>query len=432
MQHTNNKAFTLVELIVTISIIVILGTISFLSYSHVSSSARDSQRISNVSIITKGIDVSLASGKGINTSDAGIGENIVIFGSGGKSFTGYYGKVGKKFLSSINVLGKDIQEEAPKEYEYTYIPDNHYYQIKTLLENPQSTVFFVPHLMPEAFAESTQQYVYLKGNLPSNSLLTGYIQGLIPQDFSGAVDENNDGIKEVSGTASVLKNNDIITVIPPIAPPGALPIASFSCSSSQPVITGATPIFSAGTASISDQSWEYDYSQTKACSWTCPIGYNKGVGDSCVTAQIAYWNGTVDTNWFNAANWSGSILPGLSSDIVINDTIASRQPIIDLSLGAVTFASLTLGTGATPLILTTYGSSVSGLVVTKFMTIGSNGTLTHVANSTTKTHTLTLKVQGNLTIESGGKIDVSGKGYVGAVATAACTKVDASPAVGGG
>ncbi|MFK7780612.1 MAG: prepilin-type N-terminal cleavage/methylation domain-containing protein, partial [Candidatus Gracilibacteria bacterium] len=45
----NKKAFTLVELIVVITILAILGTIAFISLQGYSKSSRDSVRISDVS-----------------------------------------------------------------------------------------------------------------------------------------------------------------------------------------------------------------------------------------------------------------------------------------------------------------------------------------------------------------------------------------------
>ncbi len=49
--------FTLVELIVVITILVILGTIAFVSLSGFSGSARDSSRVSDLSLIGKGLDI---------------------------------------------------------------------------------------------------------------------------------------------------------------------------------------------------------------------------------------------------------------------------------------------------------------------------------------------------------------------------------------
>lgn len=53
----NKKWFTLVELIVVITILAILGTIAFVSFGSYSSSARDSTRISDLSNISKWIEI---------------------------------------------------------------------------------------------------------------------------------------------------------------------------------------------------------------------------------------------------------------------------------------------------------------------------------------------------------------------------------------
>lgn len=51
--------FTLVELIVVITILAILGTIGFLSIGGYSSRARDSSRVADISNITKSLDLSI-------------------------------------------------------------------------------------------------------------------------------------------------------------------------------------------------------------------------------------------------------------------------------------------------------------------------------------------------------------------------------------
>jgi len=78
-QFVFKKAFTLVELIVVITILSILGTISFLSFSGYSKTARDSKRVSNVDMITKGIGVTLAKDGLVNVSETANGiQNIAL------------------------------------------------------------------------------------------------------------------------------------------------------------------------------------------------------------------------------------------------------------------------------------------------------------------------------------------------------------------
>ena len=57
--HLFPKGFTLIELIVVITILAILGTIGFLSVGGYSSKARDSARIGDAAQISKSLDLSI-------------------------------------------------------------------------------------------------------------------------------------------------------------------------------------------------------------------------------------------------------------------------------------------------------------------------------------------------------------------------------------
>jgi prepilin-type N-terminal cleavage/methylation domain-containing protein len=56
-QISNKQAFTLVELIVVITILAILWTIAFISLQWYSSQARDSKRLSDVQNIKKSLEL---------------------------------------------------------------------------------------------------------------------------------------------------------------------------------------------------------------------------------------------------------------------------------------------------------------------------------------------------------------------------------------
>lgn len=59
MQHISKQthAFTLVELIVVITILVILGTIAFVSLGDYAGTARDGSRVSDLANLSKGLDL---------------------------------------------------------------------------------------------------------------------------------------------------------------------------------------------------------------------------------------------------------------------------------------------------------------------------------------------------------------------------------------
>lgn len=57
MRQKNKNAFTLVELIVVVTIIAILGTVGFISYSNYLTTARDSNRISQLTRIADALQV---------------------------------------------------------------------------------------------------------------------------------------------------------------------------------------------------------------------------------------------------------------------------------------------------------------------------------------------------------------------------------------
>lgn len=57
MKKRNLFAFTIVELIVTITILAILGTIGFLSFKGYSKDARNSNRITDMKLIVKSMSL---------------------------------------------------------------------------------------------------------------------------------------------------------------------------------------------------------------------------------------------------------------------------------------------------------------------------------------------------------------------------------------
>ncbi|MDD2907057.1 MAG: type II secretion system protein [Candidatus Gracilibacteria bacterium] len=67
MMKNTKKAFTLVELIVVITILAILGTIAFISLQGYSGEARDSKRLSNVNDLIKKVNIEVSKGTAISS-----------------------------------------------------------------------------------------------------------------------------------------------------------------------------------------------------------------------------------------------------------------------------------------------------------------------------------------------------------------------------
>jgi len=130
-------------------------------------------------------------------------------------------------------------------------------------------------------------------------------------------------------------------------------------------------------------------------------------------AATITWDGSSSTDWATAANWVGDAVPTSTDDVVINGSY-TNAPILNLSAGAVTVNSLSVGSSATSVVTVSNGDiDTKKLIVTGDVTIGASGTLTHTANSSAETHRLSLQVGGNMTIVSGGSISINSKGYTG-------------------
>ncbi len=119
------------------------------------------------------------------------------------------------------------------------------------------------------------------------------------------------------------------------------------------------------------------------------------------------WTGNSGTDWATGGNWAGGV-PGAADDVIIDGGV--NPPTINLS-SAVTIKSLLIGlTTASTLTFQNGDVSTKKLIVTGDAIIGPNGTMTHVANAGTDAHIVNLRIAGNLRIDAGGGIEVSGQG----------------------
>ncbi|MDD2907651.1 MAG: prepilin-type N-terminal cleavage/methylation domain-containing protein [Candidatus Gracilibacteria bacterium] len=164
----NNKAFTLVELIVVITILAILGTIAFINLQGYSTSARDSKRVSDINNIMKKIGIESSKGTSIssliNTTKTNSG--LTIDGNSGSSIQGTANFLALKedgnsfkdpvtngdYVLSYSVGGsgtgayKFNQISTVNEEENTAVVKGNYYKMQSgdspsITYNPDSTYF---------------------------------------------------------------------------------------------------------------------------------------------------------------------------------------------------------------------------------------------------------------------------------------------------
>lgn len=141
------------------------------------------------------------------------------------------------------------------------------------------------------------------------------------------------------------------------------------------------------------------------------------------------WTGAEDDNWFNCRNWSDGKIPGITTDVIINQTAANPCRITDdpaecrslsiistnsthpdltiettgsLIVAADVLINKTAGSGTSKLILKDLAEfSCRNLTIQGYSSGGGNAKLEHEFNTTTCT------VLGNLTINPGGELDLS-------------------------
>ena len=137
MKNTNRKAFTLVELIVVITILAILGTIAFISLQWYSQDAKNSKVASDLGTLASAIEISNTKG---NTTIAGLLDNAKnsgvslptgTFGSGLTITDGTNAGIGWVDFAALNQNGADFKDSDGKDYIYSYAASGSvaYYQV---------------------------------------------------------------------------------------------------------------------------------------------------------------------------------------------------------------------------------------------------------------------------------------------------------------
>ena len=114
------------------------------------------------------------------------------------------------------------------------------------------------------------------------------------------------------------------------------------------------------------------------------------------------WTGAVDTNYFNAANWSPTGVPTAASYVLIDAPVLAVQglttAVYRLVIGGSTSATLRAN---------------ALLTVNEELQILAGGVLTHATNTTSEAYKLSVAVASNLTVALGGRISADSVGYQG-------------------
>ena len=136
MQKINLRAFTLVELIVVITIIWILSTVWFVSYSGYLTGARDSNRISQLTKLSDSLQVYSAR-KILPLPD----DKIDITASWSSNVIAYQWEVWVDVLETIDYTngGKDPKDDTY--YTYYLTKNRNSLQLMAMMEEQQSTAF---------------------------------------------------------------------------------------------------------------------------------------------------------------------------------------------------------------------------------------------------------------------------------------------------
>ena len=129
---TNTKAFTLVELIVVISILIILGTIAFISMQNYTKTSRDSVRLSDMSRIKTSLELFQIEAAKYPDPDG----SITISYSGSTAWTQWeFWQIGFQSVDKLDILPVDPLTE--KQYDYSVTNTKKEYQLAWVMETDE-------------------------------------------------------------------------------------------------------------------------------------------------------------------------------------------------------------------------------------------------------------------------------------------------------
>lgn len=144
------RGFTLVELIIVITILIILGTIAFVSLQGHTSKARDGARVADVWSIKTTLEIFYTKNGSYPLPSDPL--KTVTY-SGAIAF--YEGTFGESVLRQVQTLNKQPKDPLYKDTDYTYsiINNKNQYQVGYVMENP--TAYYPLPMIETAFADGS-------------------------------------------------------------------------------------------------------------------------------------------------------------------------------------------------------------------------------------------------------------------------------------
>ena len=156
MTQQNNKAFTLVELIVVITILAVLATVAFISFQSYTSSSRDSVRLADLKNISKSFEINRT-----KDIDFPLPDKKVDISSSGTIFQ-YQWELSQNILNSdLNIFDGGLDPVTKKPYGYAVNIARNKFQIIWFLENQESVANIYQNTV---FADNSDKYVKSSGD----------------------------------------------------------------------------------------------------------------------------------------------------------------------------------------------------------------------------------------------------------------------------
>ncbi len=151
MKTQNNRAFTLVELIVVITILAVLATVAFISFQGYASLSRDSVRLADLKNISKSFEINRT-----KNIDFPLPDKKVDISSSGTIFQ-YQGELSQNILESdLNIFDGWLDPVTDQPYGYAINAARNKFQIIWFLENQESVTNVS---LTKTFADNTDKYV---------------------------------------------------------------------------------------------------------------------------------------------------------------------------------------------------------------------------------------------------------------------------------